>query len=260
MVIDKEFENLLPPLSEEDYKGLEESIKADGCRDPLVVWGDTLVDGHNRYKICTKNGISYQIVKRDFPDREAVILWIITNQMSRRNLTPFQRSELALRLKPVFVEQGKKNKVKYSSSKVSDKLPKPQKIDTREKLAEVAGVSGKTIDRVETILTKGTKEDIQEVREGKSSISGKAKEIKQREVQPVVKEKPQVDDDLKDYEGAFMANSPDWIRAMEIIQLNCKHGIPLVYKSRHNKIIKAIEELQEFIGGKQDERIRITEK
>lgn len=74
MVIDKEFENLLPPLSEGDYKGLEESIKADGCRDPLVVWGDTLVDGHNRYKICTQNNISYQIVKRDFSDREAVIL------------------------------------------------------------------------------------------------------------------------------------------------------------------------------------------
>lgn len=54
---------------------------------------------------------------------------------------------------------------------------------------------------------------------------------------------------LKDYEGAFMANSPDWIRAMEIIQLNCKHGIPLVYKSRHNKIIKAIKALQEDIGG-----------
>ena len=79
----------------------------------------------------------------------------------KKKVRQSQRSELALRLKPVFVEQGKKNKVKYSSSKVSDKLPKPQKIDTREKLAEVAGVSGKTIDRVETILTKGTKEDIQ---------------------------------------------------------------------------------------------------
>lgn len=253
MVIDKEFENLLPPLSEEDYKGLEESIKADGCRDPLVVWGDTLVDGHNRYKICTQNNISYQIVKRDFPDREAVILWIIINQMSRRNLTPFQRSELALRLKPKLTQEAKERReaqLKQNADK--DKIPQrnEKKGQVREQLGEIAGVSGKTIDRVETILTKGTKEDIQEVREGKSSISGKAKEIKQREVQPEVKEKSQIDDDLKDYEGAFMANSPDWIRAMEIIQLNCKHGIPQVYKSRHNKIIKAIEELQEFIGGK----------
>lgn len=66
MVIDKEFENLLPPLSEEDYKGLEESIKADGCRDPLVVWGDTLVDGHNRYKICTQNNNILSDCKKRF--------------------------------------------------------------------------------------------------------------------------------------------------------------------------------------------------
>ena len=163
MVIDKEFENLLPPLSEEDYKGLEESIKADGCRDPLVVWGDTLVDGHNRYKICTQNGISYQIVKRDFPDREAVILWIIINQMSRRNLTPFQRTELALRLKPKLTQEAKERMVTStggSNPQPKDNLPKPVK-RVREQLGEIAGVSGKTIDRVETILTKGTKEDIQ---------------------------------------------------------------------------------------------------
>lgn len=64
---------------------------------------------------------------------------------------------------------------------------------TDHKLAKIAGVSEKTIYNTETILTKGTKEDIQEVREGKSSISGKAKEIKQREVQPVVK-RPQAED------------------------------------------------------------------
>lgn len=189
MVIDKEFENLLPPLSEEDYKGLEESIKADGCRDPLVVWGDTLVDGHNRYKICTQNNISYQIVKRDFPDREAVILWIIINQMSRRNLTPFQRSELALRLKPKLTQEAKERQGERVDlkSNIVEKLPQCKRV--AEQLGEIAGVSSKTIYNTETILTKGTKEDIQEVREGKSSISGKAKEIKQREVQPEVKEK-----------------------------------------------------------------------
>lgn len=42
-----------------------------------------------------------------------------------------------------------------------DKLPKDKKIDTREELGKIAGVSGKTIDRAEIILTKGTKEDIQ---------------------------------------------------------------------------------------------------
>ena len=251
MVIDKEFENLLPPLSEEDYKGLEESIKADGCRDPLVVWGDTLVDGHNRYKICTQNNISYQIVKRDFPDREAVILWIIINQMSRRNLTPFQRSELALRLKPKLTQEAKERMVTStggSNPQPKDNLPKPVK-RVREQLGEIAGVSGKTIDRVETILTKGTKEDIQEVREGKSSISGKAKEIKQREVQPVVKRPQAEDSNLKDFEGAFMANSKSMLMVLANIQDDCKPDIPTKYKAKFNRIIKAIEELREYIGG-----------
>ena len=196
MVIDKEFENLLPPLSEEDYKGLEESIKADGCRDPLVIWGDTLVDGHNRYKICTQNNISYQIVKRDFSDREAVILWIISNQLSRRNLTAFQRSELALRLKPKLAQEAKERQGERVDLKedISVKSCESNRTGrTDHKLAKIAGVSEKTIHNTETILTKGTKEDIQEVREGKSSISGKAKEIKQREVKPEVKEKSQIE-------------------------------------------------------------------
>lgn len=72
-----------------------------------------------------------------------------------------------------------------------ENLPQPVK-KVRDQLGEIAGVSGKTIDRVETILTKGTTKDIQEVREGKSSISGKAKEIKERTVQPVVK-RPQAE-------------------------------------------------------------------
>ena len=249
MVIDKEFENLLPPLSEEDYKGLEESIKADGCRDPLVVWGDTLVDGHNRYKICTQNGISYQIVKRDFPDREAVILWIITNQMSRRNLTPFQRSELALRLKPKLTQEAKERQGERVDLKSNIVLKSAQCKRTDEKLAEIAGVGKGTIHNTETILTKGTKEDIQEVREGKSSISGKAKEIKQREVQPVVKRPQAEDSNLKDFEGAFMANSKSMLMVLANIQDDCKPDIPTKYKAKFNRIIKAIEELREYIGG-----------
>lgn len=259
MVIDKEFENLLPPLSEEDYKGLEESIKADGCRDPLVVWGDTLVDGHNRYKICTQNNISYQIVKRDFPDREAVILWIISNQLNKRNLTPEQR---VLIVKKSEAIKNLKKKARENFGKRNDLLAEPPKgtpVDTRKETAKLANTSQHKVREVDTVLKHGTPEQVKRM-EGGEKAGKIVKEIKQREVQPEVKEKSQIDDDLKDYEGAFMANSPDWIRAMEIIQLNCKHGIPQVYKSRHNKIIKAIEELQEFIGGKQDERIRITEK
>ena len=107
-------------------------------------------------------------------DKYEVILWIISNQLSRRNLTAFERSELALRLKPVISDKAKDNQ-RSAGGAVKEKLPEPDKLTTRDEIGKIAGVSGKTIDMVETILNKGTKEDIQEVRTGKASISGKAK-------------------------------------------------------------------------------------
>ena len=65
MRIDEEFAALIPPLTDEEYKGLEASILAEGCRDALVCWGDVLVDGHNRYKICTAHGVSYDVVQKE---------------------------------------------------------------------------------------------------------------------------------------------------------------------------------------------------
>lgn len=253
MIIDKEFENLLPPLSEEDYKGLEESIKADGCRDPLVVWGDTLVDGHNRYKICTQNGISYQIVKRDFPDREAVILWIISNQLNKRNLTPEQRVLIVKKSEAIknLKKKASENLHTPTGGKKSLTLaetPKSVKVDTRKETAKLANTSQHKVREVDTVLKHGTPEQVKRM-EGGEKAGKIVKEIKQREVKPEVK-KPQVEDsNLKDFEGAFLANSKDWLMAMEIIQVNCKPDIPSKYKSKFNRIIKDIEDLREFIGG-----------
>ena len=63
VVIDPEFESLIPPLAEDEYRGLEESILADGVRDALVVWRayGILLDGHNRKRICDKHGIDYPV-------------------------------------------------------------------------------------------------------------------------------------------------------------------------------------------------------
>ena len=36
--IDDEFKALIPPISPDEYKLLEESILSEGCRDALVVW------------------------------------------------------------------------------------------------------------------------------------------------------------------------------------------------------------------------------
>lgn len=86
--------------SDEENKLLEESILADGCRDPLVVWEEenVLVDGHHRLTICRRNGIPYSVVYRSFPNIEAVKAWMDLNQLGRRNLSKEDRDALIRRL------------------------------------------------------------------------------------------------------------------------------------------------------------------
>jgi len=54
-MIDREFHDLIPSLTSEELILLEESIIKEGCRDPLVIWQDIILDGHNRYEICNRH-------------------------------------------------------------------------------------------------------------------------------------------------------------------------------------------------------------
>ena len=94
LIIDPEFAALIPPLTPDEFSGLEKSILEEGCRDALIVWGNIIVDGHNRFNICSKHNIPYRTEYRDFPNREAAMLWMLQNQLSRRNLNDFQRVEM----------------------------------------------------------------------------------------------------------------------------------------------------------------------
>jgi len=118
IVIDPEFEALCPPLSEEEAMHLEADIVRFGCRDPIVVWGtkNILVDGHNRYRICTKNKVPFKVHKIEFTDRRHARGWIITNQLGRRNLTPEQKSYLrGIRFNTEKQERGGDRKSKSQS-------------------------------------------------------------------------------------------------------------------------------------------------
>jgi hypothetical protein len=92
--IDEEFRRFIPPLSAEERKQLEENILQDGCRDALVVWEKTIIDGHNRYEICTKHRIPFATEDITFSGREEAIAWICANQLGRRNITEETRRYL----------------------------------------------------------------------------------------------------------------------------------------------------------------------
>ena len=92
IVIDKELQSRIPPLSESEFTQLEKNILEHGCRDPLVIWktseGNVLLDGHNRYAICTKHGLGYQTKVVELESKEQALEWIDKNQIGRRNLHP----------------------------------------------------------------------------------------------------------------------------------------------------------------------------
>ncbi len=96
LAIDPEFEAKCPPLTEEEFQQLEENILEEGVvLMPLIIWNNTIVDGHNRYKIAMENpGIEFRTHEKLFDNRYEAISWICKNQLGRRNLTPMQKKYL----------------------------------------------------------------------------------------------------------------------------------------------------------------------
>lgn len=144
--IDTEFKALLRPLSQEERDGLTRSLKEQGCLDALKVWGDILIDGHNRYAICQEHNIPFQIQNVHFDSRQDALNWIIDYQLEHRNLTPKEQSFL----------RG----MRYISEKKSVGAPKENKnagkqrghfvpfvSKTSEVIAQKTGVTDRTVKR-----------------------------------------------------------------------------------------------------------------
>ena len=164
--ISDKLSSLMPPLSAQEEQLLTESLLDAGCREPLVVWNGTIVDGHNRYRICWRHGIPFTYTEMDFESESAAILWAIKNQIARRNLTPFQRCELVMPY-----EESIKAEAKKRQGWRSDKRSMPDEAGTtRDYLARMAGVSGGTLSKAKAVMDKADAEIITQAREGVISI------------------------------------------------------------------------------------------
>jgi hypothetical protein len=137
--IDKDFRDLISPLTKEEFEQLENNIIAEGgIHDPIITWNNIIIDGHNRYDICIKNDLKYFTKELDLIDRNQAINWIIDNQLGRRNLAPWQQS--ILRGKRYNAEKKEHGGDRKSSDQIDH-------LKTSEKLADQYGVSAPTIRR-----------------------------------------------------------------------------------------------------------------
>ncbi|MGA1977028.1 MAG: hypothetical protein ABSG89_04150 [Bacteroidales bacterium] len=155
MKIKEEFKNLLFPLTPEEYQVLEASILKEGCWNPLVLWNDTLIDGHNRYEICTKHHIEFKTIQMDFKDDIEAKKWILNNQLGRRNLTPYRYCLIAIAYEDLFKATAKKKQSEAGKLHLkSETAP----FHSLKEMAKIAKVSPDTIWKVMKIQEKGSEE------------------------------------------------------------------------------------------------------
>ena len=164
-----ELKNLLPPLTAEEFTGLEESILKDGCMSPLIAWNGILVDGHQRYEICMKHKIPFVVRNINFNSLEEAKLWAWEQQKNRRNLTPFQRVELALKFKNAIAAKAKENQ-RFAGGDGGHRI-QGEPIDTAAKLADIAGVSRNTLRKAEHIASFADEETKDRLRCGDKGTS-----------------------------------------------------------------------------------------
>lgn len=154
--VDPELDAFMSPLSDTELAALEENIVANGCRTPIVVWNDVIVDGHHRYAICRKHGIPFAIEEQEFRDKDEAKLWMFQEQRSHRNLSPVARVVMALKCKPILLKMGKENQGRRSDLNILFRGTKCH--DTRKMIAELADVSPAMAYKIEKIQETADKD------------------------------------------------------------------------------------------------------
>lgn len=150
LVIDPEFESVIPPLTQQEFNQLRKNILEDKeVFHPIIVWDKTIIDGHNRYKILkTHQSLPFRIKKLDFADRYEAIAWICKNQIGRRNLSDTQKTILIGRQYEAekMSHGGARDCLETRSSPQNEDLQTGSQ-KTARKIAKEHGISRATVER-----------------------------------------------------------------------------------------------------------------
>lgn len=176
IIIKEDLRAYIDPLTTDEFTALERSLLNEGCRDALVLWGDVLIDGHNRYSICRKHAIPFNTVQNtSFQSMDDVHLWMIDNHLGRRSVSDFQRGVLALRKKEIVSARlARESEEPSAASSPDDQGDKPEKDLTREAMARAARLSSATLGQIEKIQKTAAPELVRAIKSGEISINAAA--------------------------------------------------------------------------------------
>jgi ParB-like chromosome segregation protein Spo0J len=200
--LNPEYDKLLPKMSEEEFDQLKTSIQDEGQHYPIIVNEDLeVLDGHHRFRACTDLGLEPDFEVRKFDDKLLEKKFVIEANLRRRHLNNFQLVELALPLLEIEKALAKKRQSKGGKNGrdmqlgvASDDAEQEPKAKATELVAKKVGVSTRTLERGKKIIEKGSEDEKQKLRDGKTSISKVYQEI-------VSNENPQPEKEINDLEN-----------------------------------------------------------
>ena len=192
ITVNEELKAYIDPLTPDEHAALERSILAEGCRDALVLWGDVLVDGHNRYGICQKHSLPFQTVQNThFQSMEDVHLWMIDQHLGRRSVSDFQRGVLALRKREIVADRRARAAAAFVASAPAEEsqaeadpstdvataatsVAPAEDLSSREAIARAARLSSSQVVMIEKIQKQAAPELVAAVKSGTISLNAAA--------------------------------------------------------------------------------------
>lgn len=181
IIVKEELKAYIDPLTAEEHQALERSLLAEGCRDALVLWGNILVDGHNRYGICTQHGIEFRTIQHpQLKSMDDVHLWMIEQHLGRRSVSDFQRGVLALRKRAIVEARRRAEQERLARESAGEPLPaddadlppwEPAPKLSKADLARQAKLSTAQVSQIEKIHAHAAPEVIAAVKNGEINLS-----------------------------------------------------------------------------------------
>jgi N6-adenosine-specific RNA methylase IME4/ParB-like chromosome segregation protein Spo0J len=218
MKILQELESLIPPLSNEEFKQLERNILEEGIREPLITWNGILIDGHNRYRIAQEHDMNYETLEKEFEDLNAVKIWMVNNQLGRRNLQDFVRGELFSVIEDILKQKGKEKQLltlnKGLETPVLSTIDKTEH-NTRNIISDKLGWSTGKKAMFDIVRTKAPEEVKEKLRTGEVSINQAYKEIKKEEKK--VERVELIQKQIEDIEEGLL---PDLIGLFDVVSVD----------------------------------------
>jgi len=185
--INENFKKLIPALTTEEFKQLEDNCLAEGIRDNIITWNGFIIDGHNRYEIACKWDLDYETESKHFDSEDDVELWMIDNQNGRRNLTDGWKYKLQQRKKEILIKKGADKKV-IDGKKARDKqlgvlstIGKTPKHNTQREIAKTLNWSTGKVAMADIVFKKATPEIEEKVLNNEITINQAYQNIKKEE-------------------------------------------------------------------------------